>query len=66
MKGKKIEENIIVLPSLIISLLLFISCRKIQQLRKKVRNRARVEGCIVEAELVEEAILILFGGRMPV
>ena len=29
--------------------------RKIQQLRKKVRNRARVEGCIVEAELVEEA-----------
>ncbi|XP_040380983.1 uncharacterized protein LOC102709376 isoform X2 [Oryza brachyantha] len=29
--------------------------RKIQRLRKKVRNKARVEGCIVEAELVEEA-----------
>lgn len=29
--------------------------RKIQQLKKKVRNKARVEGCIVEAELVEEA-----------
>ena len=34
---------------------LFGSCREIQKLRKKVRNKARVEGCIVEAELVEEA-----------
>ncbi|KAF0890579.1 hypothetical protein E2562_003788, partial [Oryza meyeriana var. granulata] len=29
--------------------------RRIQKLRRKVKNRARVEGCIVEAELVEEA-----------
>ena len=34
--------------------ILFIS-RKIQKLRRKVRNKARVEGCIVEAELVDEA-----------
>ena len=34
--------------------ILFIS-REIQKLRRKVRNKARVEGCIVEAELVEEA-----------
>jgi len=31
------------------------SCRKIQKLKAKVQNKARVEGCIVEAELVEEA-----------
>jgi hypothetical protein len=43
------------LPFVILSSILVISCRKIQQLRKKVRNKARVEGCIVEAELVEEA-----------
>ena len=30
-------------------------CRLIQRLRKKVRNKARVEGSIVEAYLVEEA-----------
>jgi hypothetical protein len=43
------------IPFIILSSILVISCRKIQQLRKKVRNKARVEGCIVEAELVEEA-----------
>jgi hypothetical protein len=31
------------------------SCRKIQKLKAKVQNKARVEGCIVEAQLVEEA-----------
>jgi len=30
-------------------------CRFIKKLKKKVRNKARVEGCIVEASLVEEA-----------
>ena len=29
-------------------------CRYIQKIRKKVRNKARVEGSIVEAHLVEE------------
>jgi hypothetical protein len=31
------------------------TCRYIQRIRKKVRNKARVEGSIVEAYLVEEA-----------
>jgi hypothetical protein len=43
------------LSLIMLSSLLVISCRKIQQLKKKVKNKARVEGCIVEAELVEEA-----------
>ena len=30
-------------------------CSYIQKIRKKVRNKARVEGSIVEAYLVEEA-----------
>lgn len=30
-------------------------CRLIYKLKQKVRNKARVEGCIVEASLVEEA-----------
>jgi hypothetical protein len=38
-----------------LSSFLVISYRKIQQLKKKAKNKARVEGCIVEAELVEEA-----------
>lgn len=33
---------------------LVLPCRFIQKLRKKVRNKARVEGSIVEAYLVEE------------
>jgi hypothetical protein len=35
------------------------SCRKIQKLKAKVQNKARVEGCIVEAQLVEEATNLL-------
>lgn len=30
-------------------------CRLIYKLKQKVRNKARVDGCIVEASLVEEA-----------
>jgi hypothetical protein len=33
------------------------SCKKIQKLKAKVQNKARVEGCIVEAQLVEEATI---------
>jgi hypothetical protein len=43
------------LSLIMLSSFLVISYRKIQQLKKKVKNKARVEGCIVEAELVEEA-----------
>jgi len=32
-----------------------LTCRYIQGIKKKVRNKARVEGSIVEAYLVEEA-----------
>jgi hypothetical protein len=35
-------------------------CNCIQKLKKKVRNKARVEGYIVEASLVEEATNFLF------
>jgi hypothetical protein len=66
LKGKnKIEKNHIMLSLIMLSSILVISCRKIQQLKKKVENKARVEGCIVEAELVEEATNFLTPYFMP-
>lgn len=55
MRGKSEKEKYIGISFIILSSVLFLSYRKIQQLKKKVRNKARVEGCIIEAELVEEA-----------
>jgi hypothetical protein len=55
LRGNGETEKYIGLSFIILSSVLFLSYRKIQQLKKKVRNKARVEGCIIEAELVEEA-----------
>jgi len=40
---------------LVVVLIYYFFLRAIQKLKQKVRNKARVEGCIVEAQLVEEA-----------
>ena len=52
LRGNSETEKYIGLSFIILSSVLFLSYRKIQQLKKKVRSKARVEGRIIEAKLV--------------